>query len=410
MRICVLAYSFYEVDTRILQYTKALLERGDQVDVIALKRPGQADFGIVDGANVYRIQERTVNEKGPLTYLERTLRFLVHSTWVLNKLNRKNKYDVVHVHSVPDFLVFAALPAKLSGARIILDIHDILPEFYCSKFGAGSNTLLFKALVFIERFSARFADWVIIANDIWKQRLLSRSVPASKCSTFGNYPDSDLFHLRPRSRKDGKFVLLYPGSLNWHQGLDVAIQAFAKAESELTNAEFHIYGEGSAKPDLIALVCTLGLSKVVIFHDWAPLLEVVEAMCNADLSVVPKRASSTFGTEAASTKIMEFMTMGIPVIVSRTKIDSLYHDESRVEFFESENTDELARAIVRLSRDSKRREEMIQNGLKYVQENSWKNKKNEYFRLIDTLGSSTPINSTKGVPVPEKSVGESAGH
>jgi glycosyltransferase involved in cell wall biosynthesis len=409
MRICVLAYSFYEIDTRILQYTRAALDRGDQIDVIALRRPGQPDFGIVDGANVYRIQERTVNEKGPFSYLQRILRFMVHAAWVLNKLNRTRKYEVVHVHSVPDFLIFAAFPAKMTGARLILDIHDILPEFYASKFGVRTDSLLFKALTFVEKISARFADWVIIANDIWKDRILSRSVPESKCTTFTNYPDPTLFQFRSRSRSDGKFVLLYPGSLNWHQGLDIAIRAFAQSQSELKNAEFHIYGEGSAKPDLIELVKTLGLRETVIFHDWSPLPEVVEAMSNADLSVVPKRASSIFGTEAASTKIMEFMTMGVPVIVSSTRVDRLYHDDSRVEFFESENIDQLASTIVRLSKDSKRREEMIQNGFKYVRANSWQNKKKDYLRLIDVLGSRT-LHSGDSAPVPKKSVRESTGN
>ena len=49
---------------------------------------------------------------------------------------------MIHVHSVPDFLVFAALVPKLLGARIILDIHDILPEFYASKFGASKDSRL----------------------------------------------------------------------------------------------------------------------------------------------------------------------------------------------------------------------------------------------------------------------------
>src|SRR5437870_12487314 len=40
-RFCMLAYSFYEGDTRILQYATALAKRGDVVDVIALRRKGQ---------------------------------------------------------------------------------------------------------------------------------------------------------------------------------------------------------------------------------------------------------------------------------------------------------------------------------------------------------------------------------
>lgn len=385
MRICILVYSFYEFDTRIQQYSRALLARGDEVDVIALRQLDQDAFGTVEGANVYRIQERQVNERGPLSYLVRILRFLLHSTWTLTRLNRKRKYDVVHVHSVPDFLVFAALPARLTGTRIVLDIHDILPEFYSSKFGISPNSVLFKALVFVEKISAWCADKVIVANEIWQERLISRSVPSAKTCTIRNYPDPDIFVRQARTRTDGKFILLYPGSMNWHQGLDVAIRAFGEALPKLKNAEFHIYGEGRALPELKVLVQSLGLTDSVIFHHGVTIPEVARLMSNADLAVVPKRASSLFGTEAASTKIMEFMAMGVPVVVSRTKIDSLYHDNSRVEFFESENIGQLAEVIVRLNQDAARREELIQGGLKYVQENNWTIRKLEYLKLLDDL-------------------------
>jgi len=387
MRICVLAYSFYEFDTRIQQYSKALLARGDEVDVIALRRPDQPSSGIFEGAKVYRIQGRTVDERGPLSYLARILRFLLRSTWTLTRLHARRKYDIVHVHSVPDFLVFAAIPAKLFGARVILDIHDILPEFYASKFGIHSDSLLFKMLVAVERTSAWCAHKVIVANELWEERLASRSVPAAKCTTIRNYPDPDIFVRQVPTRTDQKYVILYPGSLNYHQGLDIAIRAFAKALPNLQNAEFHIYGEGRTLTDLKNLAHTLGLTSSVIFHPGVPARDVPRLMSNADLSIVPKRASSSFGTEAASTKIMEFMSMGVPVIVSRTKIDSLYHNLSRVEFFESENVDQLAAAIVRLKQDSNRRKELTRNGLKYVQEHDWAIKKRDYLNLLDEVAS-----------------------
>src|ERR1035438_372371 len=68
LRVCMLGYAFYESDTRILQYATALQQRGDIVDVVALKRNDpQPDFEIINGVNVYRIQSGTVNEKGLFT-------------------------------------------------------------------------------------------------------------------------------------------------------------------------------------------------------------------------------------------------------------------------------------------------------------------------------------------------------
>ena len=91
----------------------------------------------------------------------------------------------------------------------------------------------------------RFVDHVIISNHLWYEKLVSRSVPEEKCSVFLNYVDPSIFYGRPHTRHDGKFVILFPGSLHWHQGLDIAIEAFALVRKKVPNAEFHIYGQGN---------------------------------------------------------------------------------------------------------------------------------------------------------------------
>ena len=36
----------------------------------------------------------------------------------------------------------------------------------------------------MEKLSCSFADYVIIANHIWEQRIIERAVKKEKCSTF----------------------------------------------------------------------------------------------------------------------------------------------------------------------------------------------------------------------------------
>jgi len=374
MRICMLVYAFYESDTRVLQYAKVLAERGDSVDVFAIRREGTPSFEVMDGVEVYRIQRRKVNERGRFGYLVRILLFLLRAAFLLTKKQLSKPYDVVHVHSVPDFLVFAALVPKLLGARVILDIHDILPEFYASKFGISSNSPLFRLLLVLEKVSTHFANHVIIANHLWHERLVSRSVPREKCTTIINYPDPGIFRPRPIAKKNRTFRITYPGSMNTHQGLDIAVRAFAKVAEQMP---------GAAKGSLIQLTKDLGLSERILFHETLPTPEIAEIMAASDLAVVPKRASSEFGNEAASTKIMEFMSLGIPVIVSRTKIDSYYHDNSTVRFVESENVSDLAEAMLLLWRDPQLRAQLAVNASEYVLKNNWREKKSDYLRLVD---------------------------
>src|ERR1700733_11839946 len=192
MRVCMVVYSFFESDPRVRQYATALQKRGDTVDVIALRKADQPEFGVVEGINVFRIQARPINERRKLHYTNRILRFMLHSAVTLTRNHRKEPYQLIHVHSVPDFLVYSALMPKLSGAKVILDIHDLLPELYASKFHVGNDSAWFKLMSMAERRSCAFADHVIVANDLWRERLIRRSVAAEKCTTIRNYPALDL--------------------------------------------------------------------------------------------------------------------------------------------------------------------------------------------------------------------------
>ncbi|MBP2686989.1 MAG: glycosyl transferase, group 1 [Deltaproteobacteria bacterium] len=323
MKACMVAYTLYEMDNRVRRYAEALAERGDDVDVYVLGKPGQPRQGVLNGVRIHRIQTRVRNEKKPLTYLAKLLLFLLRSSLVLAKKSFRERYDVIHVHSVPDFEVFAALVPKWMGSKIILDIHDIVPEFYASKFRTGRDSLVFKTLVLMEKLSIAFSDHAIIANHLWYETLTSRSVVPGKCTVVMNYPDISIFRRSGRTRDDGKFVT-------------------------------------------------------------KPLQEIAAVMAEADAGIVPKRAVS-FGNEAFSTKIPEFMAVGVPIIASSTMIDRYYFNDSQILFFKSEDVDDLASKMGMLIEDAELRSRLVENGDAYIRENNWDVKRNEYFELIRSL-------------------------
>jgi len=398
LHVCMPAYCFYESDTRVQQYATALAMRGDTVDILALRRDNrQPEFEVLDGVNVYRIQSRTVNERGLFTYSNRILRFLLRSAWFLRSKHRRHPYDIVHVHNVPDFLVFAAISPRSKGVPVILDIHDLLPELYGSKFKVSHDSFVFKLLTLVERCSAAFATHVIVANHIWRDRLVARSSQDGKCSVVRNRPDLDIFVAQSsQNRKENeRFVLTYPGTLNWHQGLDVAIRAFASVADQIPDADFHIYGEGPAKSALIELAKELGMQNRVIFHDFLPSREIARVMAETDLAIEPKRATSPFGNEALSTKILEFMALNVPVLASKTRIHAYYYDESIIQYYENDDAAELAKQIVRLKNNPELRRRLVANAKKYVQENTWDAKKSEYLLLVDSLASHKHAHESK---------------
>ena len=386
-RVCMVAHANYASDNRVRRYAESLAARGDMVDVVALKSSQSEEARKLKGVNVYGIQHRANNETGKWSYAWQLLRFLYGSFVIVNRRHREIKYDLIHVHNIPDFLVFAALYPKWTGAKIILDIHDVVPELFEGKFNSQSDSRYIKILKTVERLSATFSDHVIISNHLWQKRVIERSVPGEKCSVMINHVDPTVFYRRDRTRADGKLILLFPGSFQSHQGLDVAIRALARLKDKLPNCELHLYGGGGgrdAQGALEKLASELGLNGRVRFFGPVPLDQIPQLMANADIGVVPKRAD-TFGDEAYSTKIMEFMSQGIPVVASRTSIDSYYFSDETVCFFKSGDDQAMAEALLKIIGDPELRESLSRNGLEYATLNSWNSKKAEYLSLVDSL-------------------------
>jgi glycosyltransferase involved in cell wall biosynthesis len=387
-KICMIGYTPYEGDNRVRRYAETLAARGDQVDMIGLSREkSQPPVEEFNGVTVHRIQHREHNERSKWTYAWRLLKFLGGSSRKITQLHKLNRYDVVHIHNMPDFLVFAAWYPRLTGAKLILDIHDVVPELFGNKFRASFKAAYVELLKVVEKLSADFVDHVIVSNHLWHKTIVARSAPAEKSSVFINHVDPKMFSRHSKKRTDGKFVILFPGSLQWHQGVDIAIEAFARIKPQIPQAEFHIYcGSGVIQGDLKDLTQKLGVEDSVKFFKAVPLDEMAQVIADADLGVVPKRADS-FGNEAYSTKIMEFMSQGVPVVVSRTKIDSYYFEEGVVHFFKSGDSESMASAMLDVIQKKELRDSLVRSGYQYVERHSWDCKKKEYLDLIDSLAT-----------------------
>jgi glycosyltransferase involved in cell wall biosynthesis len=385
MRVCMVAYTFYETDNRVRRYAETLVRRGDDVDAIVLQQEGKSSFEIVNGVHVYRIQKRVRDEKSPFRYLGKLLLFLLRSAWAVTARHMNARYDVIHVHSMPDFEVFATLIPRLMGAKVILDVHDIVPELYASKFKVSEHSIVFRLLLLIEKLSIAYSSHVIIANHLWYEKLTQRAVQKAKCTAIINYPDPSIFYRRPRTAAaNSDFLMCYPGTLNSHQGVDLAISAVAELRDLAPNLKLLIIGDGPDREKLKAMIEREGLGDRVRLMGLIPMEEVATTMSNVDLGVVPKRKDS-FGNEAFSTKIMEFMAMGVPVVVSNTRIDQYHFNDRLVQFFESGDVADLAESIKLLMADSAKRGMLRLNGLAFIEQNNWDVKKSEYLDLVDSL-------------------------
>jgi glycosyltransferase involved in cell wall biosynthesis len=385
----MVAYAYYEVDRRIRNYAEALVENGAKVDAIALGRgDDKRAFQTIKGVNVFQIQNRKYNEKGLVQYFLRILSFFIKGSFLLLMRHCRHPYDVIHVHNVPDYLVFMSFFPKLFGAKVILDIHDILPEFFCQKFSKTMDSKVVRLLRLAEKFSVKFADHVIVANHLWQKKVAKRNrLSPSKTSAFLNYPDLAKFEFSRHRIGGNGHRIIYPGTISRHHGLDIAIKAMPYVKERIPDAELHIYGRSGSEEYygyLTNLIDLLDLKDRVQILDPVSNEELNDIYKTAALGVVPKRGG-IFASEAFSTKIFDFFASGLPVVLSKTAIDEYYFDDSLVKFFEPEDEKGLAEAVMLVMSDESLREKLIENGFRYASENSLDKKKQGYLDLVESL-------------------------
>src|SRR5207248_1828735 len=108
--------SSYTSDNRVMRYAQALAQRGDHVDVFAVRTsPDLPKSETVDGVHLFRIHDRfSKTERSPLQYLRPLLHFFCTATLRVTWRHLKSHYDFFHIHNIPDFLVFTAWYPKLT--------------------------------------------------------------------------------------------------------------------------------------------------------------------------------------------------------------------------------------------------------------------------------------------------------
>jgi glycosyltransferase involved in cell wall biosynthesis len=391
IRVCMLTYSFYAGDARVRRYAEALACRGDHVDVLSLGEDGEKQHEVLNGVNVYRIQKRSKDEKSTYEYLYRMVKFLVNSGFHLTKKYCKTTYDLIHVHSVPDFEVFAAIIPKLLGAKIILDIHDPMPDFYVAKFGFR-NKHYFEILSYIERISTRFAHHVISVTDYWMGKIAQRSrIPEGKTSAILNLPDIKMFNHQLydiKSKENSRFILIYPGTINKHCGLDLVIRAVNMTRPDTPSLQLHIYGSGTELAQLKQLATELKMMDIVFFHNPVSLESIPVIMRNADAGIALLAGHDNYAQQALNVKLFEYLSMGLPAIATRTKSIMYYLGEETVMLSDPNSVEDVARCIREMYSDPRKREVLQKRGLEFIQENNSEKQMNSYLSIVDKLTAS----------------------
>ncbi len=390
-RHCMVVFAFYPLaETRVQRQAEALIEHGYEVDVICLRGPSEATFEEVRGVNVYRLPVRRVLWfSGTVGRFLAYLLFLILAALKLIPLHLKRRYGVIQTHNLPDFLVFCALFPKLMGAKTILDIHDVMPEFFAEEANRPTDSWPVKIVTWQEQISCRFADHVITVTELWRRSLIERGVPAEKSSVVMNLADHRLFHSDIRHQNNthtnGSFSLIYHGTQASRHGLDTVLYALDKVRAEVPNLCVVLHGRGDFHEELVKIVDKLDLDNQVKFSTkFMPVDDLPGFIAQHDAGVVPYK-NDVFTGGILPTKLLEYTALGMPSIAARTPAVIDYFEETMVQYFEPGDVDELAKKLVELYHDKNLQQSLIEEGKRFNTCYNWPNETAKYVKLIDRL-------------------------
>ncbi len=383
-KICMIAYTNYLSDARPRREAETLRRRGDQVDFIALGEKDRPPMEMVEGVRLFRVMQRKYRGGSGASYLFSYLRFLCAVTVKLVSLYRHERYDVVYVHTMPDLLVLAALIPKIFGARVVLNLHDMMPELYMSKFGIPATHPLIRFLAFQEQASIRRADHAIAVHDPHRDVLCGRGTPKARITVLPNVPDPRVFRAAPPATSSPhSFRIVYHGTIARRLGLDLAVSAFAKAAPSCPGARLEIFGDGDAGDELEAQIQASGVADRIAFSRRMFRVEDISAMIQgASVGIICNRRD--LATEyMLPVKLLEYVQLGIPAIVPRLMTIQYYFSEAQVEYYEPGNIDELAAALSRLYGDAGKRAELAREGTEFTRNFNWEIFKHDLYRVVD---------------------------
>jgi glycosyltransferase involved in cell wall biosynthesis len=394
----MIVHAYYPLgEIRVQREARALVDHGFEVDVICLKRPDEPAQDSEYGVQIYRLPVTRHKQHGALVQLLEYLAFFLLTLWQLFKLHLKRSYTTIQVHNLPDFLVFSALLPKLMGAKVLLDLHDLMPEFYAARFGTDLKALPVKIVELQEQLSCWFADHVITVTEAWRQTLISRGVPANKCSVVMNLPDPHVFPIEQNgatqsTAANGSIQLFYHGNVSHRYGLDNLVKAFHQVHHHVPQSRLTIHGRGEYQVELKKLIDELGLTQAVVLStDLIPLEEVVLLIKSADLAVVPNRYD-IFTDGILPTKLMEYAALGTPTIASKTTAIQNYFSQDMVHFVPPDNIPALTEAIMKLIGDKEQLKRLSTNIKKFNQLYNWPTEARHYIQLVQSLDDYKHIN------------------
>ena len=390
-RVGLVVLSPYPHDPRPRRAAEVLRQQGMSIDYICVRDGAGQLREEVNGLNIFRVP--LSHQRGNrISYVLEYAGFTFAAAAILAVRSFSRRYDLIYINNMPDVLVASALFPKALGAKVILDVHDPMPELMAAIFCKENDSKSIRILKWLERWSMARAHQVITVNAACQRIFASRSCSPEKIHVVMNSPDASIFPFHGVPAETARvvdptrpFIIMYHGLLVERNGLDLAVDAFSRIKPKIPSARLHVYGKST--PFFQRVMRTArdqGLRNAVVHFGSKPLEEIVKAIETCDLGIIPNQHNQ-FTAINTPVRIFEYLALGKPVVAPRTRGIQDYFDDGSLFFFEPGNVEDLARQIefVRTHPDDASR--ITARGQQVYRANEWSRQSNVLVELVQNL-------------------------
>lgn len=381
-RLLMLLHGYYPDEPRVLAEATAAVDAGFEVDILTLRRPGGQGVKDVDGVRCIELPIQHRRGAGVATVLGEYLGFTLLATLKAARLARR-RYDVVQVHNPPDFLFVAALVPRLLGARIVFDVHDLASDMFAMRFerlpGAGVAD---RILRLVERAAAASSSAVLTVHEPYRRELAARGIPLEKVTVVMNSLDERLLPPPEPSASSQECRVVYHGTVTPHYGVALLVQAAGLLRDRVANLRVEIYGEGDAVVQLRDDARALGIEDdVQISGTYLPQRDVLRAVQGATVGVIPN-LPNRLNRYALSTKLLEYVALGIPVVSADLPTIREHFSDDEVRYFRAGDAGSLADALAAIAADPAMARAQAEAALRRYEHYRWTRSKQAYIDVL----------------------------
>ncbi|WP_430791664.1 glycosyltransferase family 4 protein [Actinoplanes sp. G11-F43] len=376
-----------ERDRRVIRECLTLEEKGFDVTVIAPR--GDKSLRVLPGSRNTRLKPYPVKiyGSGVLTFaVEFAWSFLCIAVRLIGEV-LAGRAHAVQVCNPPDVYWPLALLLRAIGRPWVFDHHDLCPEVYASRVGAGQtpNRWAMRLLVAMEWLTLRTATEVVATNESFKANAVRRGVDPDKVTVVRNGPAAREISSGD-TPDDGLHRIVYLGVFGPQDNVEGVVSAAAELARRRGRDGWKVIlaGDGESMPSVRRLITELGVGDVVELTGWLDGPAVDTLLREATVAVQPD-LPTRMNDLSTMAKTVEYVGRGLPVIAADlTETRATLGDAGA--YVPAGTPEEFAEAIDALLDDPDRRRQMSKLGReRFLGLLSWEHQAGPYAAVFQRL-------------------------